>query len=126
MTTTNKHTNKFRPSLSQAEILYLIDLCHSDTREATAKLSVSILGKLKVLTYKISEGIARPAFSATERQSMEEKLFTSPADRRSAAHSKYLINPNLCTPEELEMVKLYRYENNLMTQEEETDYEESL
>lgn len=116
---------KFRLSLSLPEVAYLIDTLGCDNREGTAKLNASLVSRLKLLQTKADLGITQPAFSSTEKLSIEDKLFSSPADRRSAAYSKWKINPAICTLEELRQVQMYRYENNLMTPEEESAYEES-
>lgn len=41
-------------------------------------------------------------------------------------HSVWRINPGAITPAELELVQVYRYENNLMSPAEEHLYEQSL
>ena len=42
------------------------------------------------------------------------------------AYQKHLIDPTHCTPKEIEAAMEYRYTNDLMSKDEENEYEKSL
>lgn len=119
---------KFRPAFSKQEIMYLIDLLNRDKRESVTEMAFTIASRLKIFALKADLGIVAPAFSSTERQSLAEKLgmeAESPADRRLAAYKKWTEVPSACTDKELELAMTYRYENGLLSAEQERDYEQS-
>lgn len=122
----NQHAAKYRPSLSAVEIRYILDLCNADQRAETEKLSTSLSSKLRVFSLKMQLGIVSASHTAAPVTTLEERLgleSMTPADRRSAAYSKYKLNPNYCSVEELKLVQTYRYENGLMSPEEESEFE---
>lgn len=115
---------KFRPAFSAPEIQYLIDLCNLDSRPETAEMGFNIASRLKVFALKINLGITGPAFTSEPVRSLEEKLgMDMPEEKRLAAFQKWKLSPNLCTDLERKLANTYRYENNLMTKEEEEQYE---
>lgn len=119
-------TPKFRPSLTEQEIQYIIHLCTQDANPSTADMAHAVSGKLKIFCAKMQLGIVSPAYTAAsaQRTNILESLGAgTPQERRLAAYSKWCANPVLCTPEEVAMAQTYRYENNLMTPDEESVYE---
>lgn len=122
-------TQKFRPAFTKQEILYLIDLCSKDKRDTTTELAFTLAARLRIFALKADLGIISPAFTSTERQTLSEKLglsnSESPADRRAAAYAKWKENPGFCTQSEVSLAFTYRYENGLMTPEQEAAYEKS-
>lgn len=123
----NSSNAKFRPAFTKQEILYLIELCNRDKRDSMVEMAFTIASRLRIFALKADLGIVAPAFTSTERQSLEEKLgmeSESPAAKREAAYSKYKVNPAFCTLQELRMANTYRYENGLMSPDEEARYEQ--
>jgi hypothetical protein len=122
---------KYRPSLTAQEIAYIVERCDADQREETTGISVALGSKLKVFAMKLQLNLVAPAYIASAKKSLEERLglddtSTSPERKRLAAFEKYSKLPSICTPEEISLAQTYRYENNLMTDQEESDYENSI
>lgn len=115
---------KFRPSLTLPQLRYLISLLEADSNNTLlAELNTATAATLKVLTYKASAGIAAPAYTAAPKETAEQKLGFSPAITKEQAYQKSLEYPQLCTASERQQARLYRYENDLMTPEEEEAFE---
>lgn len=114
---------KYRISLAANEIHYLISLCEADKTQPA--MSHEVLAKLKLFIAKMNLGIVNPAFSISPvKQTLEEQLgVVNPSERRAAAYEKWRRTPNLCNKQEVALANTYRYENDLMTPEEEDDYE---
>lgn len=122
----NQHAAKYRPSLSSMEIKYILDLCQSDQRAETEKISTALASKLRVFSLKMQLGIVSASHTAAPVTTLEERLgleSMTPADRRSAAYSKYKLNPDYCSADELKLAQTYRYEHGLMSPEEESEFE---
>jgi len=123
-------TEKYRPSLTVPEISYLISILDSESRPEMKSFASELSAKLKVFSFKMNLGLAKPAFSvvSTSRPTVESKLgfedSTMPA-KRKAAYEKYTVNPDFCTAQELRMAQTYRYEQGYMNKKEEEDYENS-
>jgi hypothetical protein len=116
--------SKYRIALSLPQIHYLVALLRTDTREATAKMSDNLASQLKLLAFKAEEGITSPAYTAAEKQSIEQKLgLDDPSERRERAYAKWQGNPALCSAQEVADAMLYRYESDMMTTAEEQEYE---
>ena len=119
-------SSKYRPTLTAQEIAYIIERCDSDSRDETAGLSIALGSKLKIFAMKMQLGIVASAYTAAPKQSLTDKLgFASPDAKRLAAFEKYSKLPSICTPQEIALAQTYRYENNMMTTQEESDYENS-
>lgn len=117
---------KFRPSLTIQEINYILDILSLDTREATEKLNDSIKKQLSIFALKARIGAVNASHtSRSERVSIEDALDDSPAARRESAYRLWQSNPYLCTAEQQRLAATYRYENDLMSPEEESAYESS-
>jgi hypothetical protein len=89
---------------------------------------VKALGaKLRIFALKIDMGIITSSHSSAPQASLEDKLGfgLTPIQKREAAYKRFQIAPQLCTPADMILIELYRYENNLMTPEEEAKYEGS-
>jgi hypothetical protein len=118
---------KYRPSLAANEIHYIISLVQNDTEHP--ELAQSVLAKLKLFVAKMNLGIVSPAFCSTARQSIEQRLgidvsvTVSPLLNRELAFNKWQKTPELCSAAEIKLAQTYRYENDLMTQDEESEYE---
>lgn len=120
---------KFRPSMTLPQIKYLISVLTtaSNPFPQFQQLHDSILVSLRTLDFKASEGITAPAYAAAPRETTEEKLgLQDPAEIKLAAYEKFLQHPSLCTAKELRLAATYRYENDLMSPEEEEEFENDM
>jgi hypothetical protein len=122
-------TQKFRPYLTQQQLHYFLQLCQSDNSAATETIRVRTIKELKLFITKYELGAVAPAYTAssTPRLSMADRLgldTEDPIQKREAAYATWSANPALCTAEEVKLATLYRYENNLMTTDEEYEYEQ--
>ena len=102
--------------------------------EVTRCVSVSssntkLIGYLKLFLSKIDNEQVSPQY--TNAPSIEDKLeLTTPAfapkdlkAQREDAYNKWLSSPASCSIQEHTRAQMYRYENDLMTSEEEKEYE---
>ena len=118
---------KFRPYLTIQQIRYIVQLIDSDNRSETEALRLKTLRELKLFIAKSDIGAVAPSLVTVERKSMTEQLgFSSPAEQREAAYKLWSANPQLCTEQQIQQATLYRYENNLMSPEEEAQYESDM
>ena len=117
--------NKYRPAFTEQEIQYLIERCENDSRTETMEMGNDIANRLKVFALKANLGITSAAFTSAPKESIESKLgLENIAEKRLAAFTKWQLNPAFCTAGEVRLANEYRYENNLMTKEEEEKYEQ--
>jgi len=121
---------KLRPYLTIDQIQYLVSLLEKDTAEtASNQYKNKLLASLKLPLAKLSLGITRGAYKTNPRETIASKLgiedesILTPAQQREAAYLTWQSNPLLCTAEQIKMAQLHRYENNMMTTQEETEYE---
>jgi len=117
---------KFRPYFTAAELQEII-LClksHPSPRRLT------ICQYLESFLLKINHGIVSPAH--TLNPSLEQKLgFPDPSTpipishnlTGEAAYNKWLLSPGSATPKEIAEAMNWRYLNDLMSPEEEAEYE---
>lgn len=120
---------KYRPYLTPAELEIII------TALKTTSSNPHLIHYLEGYKGKIDLGINSPNLTLTPRPTLIDKLGledSSPdapianlSDKRAAAFLKWSQNPTICTPHEIELTHLYRFENDLMSTEEETIYLES-
>ena len=111
---------KIRPSLEEQEIQHIVELLD----QSGSSFSLSIAAKLKLLLFKYNLGAIKPAYKT---ESVEEKLgMVSTKDAREITFAKWQKFPDLCTLEEINAVEEYRYEMELMTEEEAKVYEAKL
>jgi hypothetical protein len=129
-TPTMRSTNqKYRPYFTSIELSELI----SALKETPKPSRIALIRYLEGFALKISHGIISSAH--TLEPSMSEKLeldqtrqeiIDSIGSKRFNAYRKWRDFPNKCTPGEIEMSQMYKYENDLMTPEEELELEKSL
>lgn len=122
-------TKKFRPYFSTDELRTLIAaLKEKPTPERTA-----LIRYLEHYSLKIDSGLFQPAI--TLKPSLEDQLelgntvtesLARKSSKRLQAFLKWQKDHSSCTPAELTLVQEYRYENDLMSAEEESSYEEAL
>lgn len=125
-------SNKYRPYLTMQQIKYFIELAESDQRAETEALRLKSLRELKLFVAKSDLGLVNSALTVVGKQSTEDKLgFTSesgdtPEQKREKAYQLWRVNPQLCDDNQIQMAKLYMYENDLMSPDEEAEYESSI
>lgn len=126
---------KYRPYLTMQQIKYFIELAESDNRSETEALKLKSLRELKLFVAKSDLGLVNSALTVVGKQSTAEKLGFSndgnsneltPAEQRAKAYQLWSVNPNLCTDEQITMARLFRYENDLMSPDEEAEYESNM
>lgn len=110
---------KYRLSLTAIQIAYLLELVQKDTRFETTGPREDIESYLNIFLAKLQYGKVNVAYTAAPKKTLEQKLgLTS----RSEIYEKWLSGAG-CTEWELGQVAAYRYTNDLMTPEEEAEYE---
>ena len=121
---------KFRPYLTLQQIKYFIELADSDNRSETEALRLKSLRELRLFVAKNDLGLVRPALIIADKKTMAEQLglatATDPAATREQAYQLWTMNPQLCTDHQIQLAQLYRYENDLMSPDEEQRYESEL
>jgi hypothetical protein len=113
---------KYRPYFTAGELSEIV-LClksHPTPRRMT------IAQYLEGFILKIQHGVISP--NHLSKPSMEQKLGITPIPisheiTGEAAYQKFLINPGKCTPKEIEEAQEWRYVNQLMSPEEQEQYE---
>lgn len=112
---------KFRPSLTLDEINRILSLLDPAVDRA-------IITQLNKFRLKAIHGIATPSHVIVPRQSLEDSLgFGSPTtSTEQSAEQLYKIwcdHPQTLSATQLAKVQHYRYTNDMMTPEEESNYE---
>ena len=118
---------KYRPYFTASELGEVIRCVKVSSQ------NISLLRYLESYALKISHGVI--AESITLQPTLADSLELDSPDssstdsslesKRSKAYAKWLSSPQTCTPLEIELAHLYRFENDLMSQEEETIYLQS-
>lgn len=116
---------KFRPYFTYSEMLETI----AALRGKNSPASLGIANYLETFIFKLRNNLVAPAI--TNKQSVADALELGDdtgaprnMDFKRAAFDKYMDDPRKCSNLELENAQLYRYENDLMTVEEEIEYEQ--
>ena len=121
---------KFRPYFTASELLEII----SALKAAPTHKRLVLVQYLEGFLLKINHGIVSPAH--TNQPSLEDKLGFTVQDitdlpvpvphnlTGEAAYQKWLANPVSATPKEIGEAMDWRYRNNLMSPDEEKDYEQ--
>ena len=112
---------KFRPSLTLDEINRILSLLDPAADRA-------IITQLNKFRLKAIHGIATPSHVVVPRQSLEDSLGfgSSTAATEQSAEQLYTIwldHPQTLSQNQLVKVHHYRYTNDLMSPEEESNYE---
>lgn len=116
--------SKYRPVLTHEQINHLISLCKADM----SPQSVRCISVLSPYEYKIQNLAVTPSHTLT-RKSIEEQtgLHSKPNDYDiNHLLGVWKADPSKLSTIELMRVYDYRYMNDLMTPEEEKEYENSL
>ena len=119
---------KYRPYFTASELGEVIRCVKVSSQ------NISLLKYLENYALKISHGVIVESLTlqSTLADSLELDSSPSPSDspaslesKRSKAYAKWLSSPQTCTPLEIELTHLYRFENDLMSPEEESIYLQS-
>ena len=123
---------KYRPYLTLTEL----DIVISSLKTTCA--NPHLIHYLEGFKAKIDLGITSPNLTLTPRPTLSDRLelgdtnasdslslTTNLESKRSNAYTKWLSDPRACTAHEIELTHLYRFENDLMSPEEETIYLQS-
>lgn len=114
---------KFRPSLSAQQITTLVDIL-STYPEHTELCKV-----FRVFKLKADHGIVTPSHVSIGRPSIEQSLGfsddTTPDASIEVLLQMYEANPSILSRTQMDKVEKHRYVNDLMTPEEESQYESS-
>lgn len=108
---------KFRPSLTSAQIEYLLNLL-STRMDGEAKEIKQSLHKFHL---KAKHGIVSASHIATNSSLTSSLGFDE--ESISSLYEMWKNTPNLLNPTQLEKVNHYRYTNDLMSPPEEAAYE---
>ena len=117
---------KYRPYFTAEEILEII----SALKQSPTPRRLQLIRYLETFKIKIEAGVLTAAH--TTLPTIAEKLELDPPTIPNkevvgeAAYQKQLINPKSCTPHEISAAMEYRYLNNLMSLEEQREYEQTL
>jgi hypothetical protein len=121
----NNSYTKYRPYLTLSEL----DTCISSLRGTGA--NPALIQYLSTFRDKISVGRIAP--QVTLKPSLQDKLgfsqkelTTNLVSQREQAYNKWLLSPLSCSIQELARSRMYRYENDLMSPEEESEYESQI
>lgn len=115
---------KYRPYLTPQELETILSSLKQTGSNPT------LIHYLSGFQSKIDLGLTKP--NMVTKPTMEESLGLGPVPAipttvtRESAYKKWTINPQSCTPNEIDMSNIYRYENNLMSPEEESTYESQM
>ena len=115
---------KFRPSLTAGQIEHIIHIL--STAGENSPLNQSCLKALRMFSLKAQHGIVSPSHLALGRESLESSLgFTTsePVTTVELLYRVWQTHPTTLTPAQLQQVQSYRYQNNLMSPEEEQEYD---
>ena len=112
---------KFRPTLSAPEIEYLLNLLSKQTDPTAAEITTT----LNKFYLKAKHGIIGASHVSTSRPSLESSLGFAPDPSIENLLEIYNSNQRLLNPTQLQKVQNHRYMNDLMSPDEEYQYEQS-
>jgi hypothetical protein len=118
------NNQKFRPYFTSSELVEVISALKEQNKNK------HLIHYLEGFAIKIERGILEP--SITLSPTIENKLELGDTNlgdilkaKKYNSYHKWKLAPNACSPNELAHAKMYRYENDLMSPEEEAEYEKS-
>lgn len=120
-------TKQYRPYFTLPELKEII-LC---LKSHPSPQRMCLVQKLESFCLKINHGIISPQYEPSPKKTILERLELDDSKplpisteiTGEAAYQKHLIDPFHCTPKEIEAAMEYRYTNDLMSPEEEEQYE---
>jgi hypothetical protein len=110
----------YRPSLTLDEIKFLLDTVsweHPDIHQYPLKR------KLEVFTLKAQHGITKASHVRAGKQSDAAKLGFEEDSTIAALLEVYSTNPEALSVRQMAKVQFHRYTNDMMTPQEEAEYE---
>ena len=118
-------TPKYRPYFTGPE------LAEVQRALKLVSLNVELIRYLETFSLKIASGIQEPNITLkptiSERLGMSDRLPSlNLSELKLAAYNKWLDSPQKCTPQEIARTLMFRYENDLMSEEEEREYESKI
>lgn len=112
---------KFRPSLSISDIQFIYDTIHALPASPQQQ---SILASFHKLILKAKHGIITPSHLALGKPSIESTLgFSSEDHTIETLLDAWASNPSLLSNHQIARIQHHRYVNDLMTPDEEAQYE---
>ena len=123
--------SKYRPYFTADEMLELI----SALKESPTPSRMKIIQYLEGFNLKITYGVVNANYITNPKPTIEQQLgFTEeepehtlfPHELRQRAYQKWLRKDPTITVKELNLANEYRYENNLMSAEEQVAFEKTL
>lgn len=128
---------QYRPYIPSVEVDYIAQLlAKSDPIDSTPEITRyhnSLVRKWKLLSFKVGEGLVKAAREATPKLSIADKLELDSSElgqnheaKRRQLYNLWVANPLSLSPDQIEQVDLYRWENDLMSPEEEQAYDEKI
>lgn len=110
----------YRPSLTLAEIQFI--LLEIDWDKGP-EYQDDLKRKLEVFTLKAKHGITRPSHVRVGKPSKEAELGFTEDERLETLLEAYQISPTSLSVRQMKLVQHHRYINDMMTPEEEAQYE---
>lgn len=111
----------FRPSLTLAEVQTLLTLA----KESCPETHAAIIRKLEVFTLKAKHGITRASHIRAGRITKAAQLGFEDDVSMDSLLEAYQTSPSALSPAQLARVRYHRYTHDMMTPEEEAEYESS-
>lgn len=121
-------TAKYRPCFTSEQISHIIVLCKKELSDS----SLSVISVLAPFKAKIENSCIAPAYSLRKKESLVNSLgiendggysCLTPDERRAHAFEKWSQDPNACNVGELELVRDYRFFNDLLSPGELEQYD---
>lgn len=113
---------KFRPSLSISDIQFIYDTIHALPASPQQQ---SILASFHKLILKAKHGIITPSHLVLGKPSIETQLgFSSEDHTIETLMDAWNSNPSILSHSQIERIQHHRYLNDLMSPEEESQYEQ--
>lgn len=121
-------TKSYRPYFTLPELQEIITCLKSHPTPSR----LSLVRKLGFFISKIENEAVSPQYIHNPRPTLAQKLELEESTPENteiigeAAYQKHLSSPNSCTPKEIAASMEYMYTHNLMSPQQETQYESSL
>ena len=113
---------KYRPSLSLSDMQFIYDTL---LVQPASPQQQSILASFNKLILKAKHGITTPSHVATGSPTIETQLgFSSEDHTIETLMDAWNSNPSILSQSQIERIQHHRYLNDLMSPEEESQYEQ--
>lgn len=116
----------YRPYLAHPQIKTILRVC--EPLATGTKEDQELFAKFMTLEQSVYLDSIKPAHTLKTQKPPEPKepQIIPAKEMRKLAYNKWLHDESSVTVEQCKMVLLYRYENDLMTREEEAEYENEM